>query len=75
MSAIVERYDIEVRDVEYLRHADTPLLARVYKPLGKGPFPLIVDVHGGAWCRKDRTSDVATDGIVLPIAWNMLFVT
>ena len=61
MSAIAERYDIEVQDVEYLRHADKPLLARVYKPRGKGPFPLVVDVHGGAWCRKDRTSDVATD--------------
>jgi len=61
MSAIAERYDIEVQDVEYLQHAGTPLLARVYKPRGKGPSPLIVDVHGGAWCRKDRTSDVATD--------------
>ena len=54
------RYEIDVEDVEYLRHGDKPLLARVYKPRGKGPFPLIVVLHGGAWTKKDRTSDVAT---------------
>jgi acetyl esterase/lipase len=55
------RYDITVEDVEYLRHGDKPLLARIYKPRGTGPFPLIVDLHGGAWCSKDRTSDAGTD--------------
>lgn len=61
MADRVERYEIDVEDVEYLRHGERPLFARVYKPRGDGPFPLVVDVHGGAWCRKDRTSDVATD--------------
>jgi len=55
------RYEISVEDVEYLRHGDRPLLARIYKPRGTGPFPLIVDLHGGAWCNKDRTSDAGTD--------------
>jgi acetyl esterase len=55
------RHEIDVEDVEYLRHGDKPLLARVYKPRGKGPFPLIIDLHGGAWCNKDRTSDAGTD--------------
>ena len=55
------RYEITVEDVEYLRHGDKPLLARIYKPRGTGPFPLIVDLHGGAWCNKDRTSDAGTD--------------
>jgi acetyl esterase/lipase len=54
------RYEIDVEDVEYLRHGDKPLLARIYKPRGTGPFPIIVDLHGGAWTKKDRTSDVAT---------------
>src|SRR3989441_872319 len=45
--------EIPVEDVEYVRHGDTPLLARLFKPRGPGPFPLIVEVHGGAWCRKD----------------------
>lgn len=55
------QYDIDVEDVEYLRHGDKALLARVYKPRGSGPFPLVVDLHGGAWNKKDRTSDAGTD--------------
>ena len=60
-AAVVSRYEIDVEDVEYLRHGDKPLLARIYKPRGTGPFPLVVDLHGGAWCAKDRTSDAGTD--------------
>jgi len=59
-TATATRYEIDVRDVEYLRHGDKPLLARIYQPRGAGPFPVIVDLHGGAWTKKDRTSDVAT---------------
>lgn len=64
-------YDIEVEDVEYLRHGDKPLLARVFKPRGAGPFPLIVEMHGGAWCRGDRLNDtvmnepLAKSGVVV----------
>ena len=54
-------YEIDVEDVEYLRHGDQALLARVYKPRGAGPFPLVIDLHGGAWNKKDRTSDAGTD--------------
>lgn len=47
------------------------LLARVYRPKGAGPFPAILEVHGGAWTINDRTAneriarDLATDGIVV----------
>src|SRR5437899_214448 len=47
-------YDIDVADVEYLRHGDKPLLARLFKPRGSGPFPIMVELHGGAWVRGDR---------------------
>jgi acetyl esterase len=60
-TTVLERHEIDVDDVEYIRHGNKPLLARVYKPRETGPFPLIIDLHGGAWCKKDRTSDVATD--------------
>jgi acetyl esterase len=60
-TAVQSRYEVDIEDVEYLRHGDRPLLARVYRPRGTGPFPLIIDLHGGAWCRKDRTSDAGTD--------------
>jgi acetyl esterase/lipase len=52
-------HDITVEDVEYLRHGDTPLLARVFRPSGAGPFPILVDLHGGAWCRGDRLNDAS----------------
>jgi len=55
--ASAQSYAIEVSDVEYLRHDGQPLLARVFKPQGPGPFPTIVEVHGGAWCLMDRTHD------------------
>src|SRR5919109_4326013 len=52
-------YDLAVEDVEYVRHGDQPLLARLFKPRGSGPFPAIVELHGGAWNLGDRLMDVA----------------
>ena len=54
MATSTQTYEVEVADVEYLRHGDTPLMARVYKPQGVGPFPIMVELHGGAWVRGDR---------------------
>src|ERR1700679_1902249 len=62
--------DFDVEDVEYLRHGDKPLLARVYKPRGQGPFPALVECHGGAWCQSDRLTEalrhkyMASHGVV-----------
>ncbi len=50
-------HEIEVEDVEYLRHGDAPLLVRLFRPRGQGPFPAIVELHGGAWCLGDRLND------------------
>jgi acetyl esterase len=50
-------HDIKIEDIEYIRHGDTPLLARLYRPQGTGPFPIMVELHGGAWCRQDRLAD------------------
>src|SRR6202158_5553522 len=63
-------YEFDVEDVEYLRHGDKPLLARVYKPRGQGPFPALVECHGGAWCQSDcltealRHKYMASHGVV-----------
>jgi hypothetical protein len=54
-------YEVNISDVEYIRHGDQAYLARVYQPKGQGPFPLVIDLHGGAWCKKDRMSDEGTD--------------
>src|SRR5216117_857147 len=50
-------YEVKVEDVEYLRHGNTPYLATIYRPQGNGPFPIMVELHGGAWCRSDRHGD------------------
>jgi acetyl esterase len=63
-------HEFDVEDVEYLRHGDKPLLARVFKPRGEGPFPALVECHGGAWCLSDRLTEhlrhkaMASHGIV-----------
>ena len=49
--------EFDVADVEYLRHGDKPLLARIYTPRGTGPFPALVECHGGAWCQSDRLTE------------------
>ena len=54
-------YDIDIADLEYLRHGDTPLLARLFKPRGSGPFPIMVELHGGAWVRGDRLNGNAAN--------------
>jgi len=63
--AIPARFEIEVRDIEYCRQGDspgdTPLLARLYRPKGNGPFPALVEVHGGAWASGDRLNNAPID--------------
>jgi acetyl esterase len=54
-------YEINERDVEYQRQTGKPWLARIYQPKGHGPFPTIVDVHGGAWHNGDRTNNAGID--------------
>ena len=68
MDAQTTAYD--TKDIEYLRHGDKPLLARVFTPRGEGPFPALVECHGGAWCLSDRKTEhlrhefMASHGIV-----------
>jgi acetyl esterase len=44
-------------DVDYLQVDGKTLQATVYQPDGAGPFPAILDVHGGAWTREDVRRD------------------
>jgi acetyl esterase/lipase len=41
-------------DVVYQTQGGREFLARIYQPSGSGPFPTVVDVHGGAWHIGDR---------------------
>src|SRR2546428_13396155 len=53
-------YEVEEADAPFARPEGKELLARVYRPKGEAeaPLPALVDVHGGAWSRGDRTSGV-----------------
>ena len=64
-------YQVEIQDVEYLRHGDKPFLARVFEPQGDGPFPVMIELHGGAWVNGTRENGdvgnqaIASNGIVV----------
>ena len=47
---------IATTDVHYLHHGGKPLAMRVFAPEGDGPFPAVIDLHGGAWNRGDLTT-------------------
>jgi acetyl esterase/lipase len=59
--ATEQAFEVDVRDVEYQNQDGKAWLARVYQPKGDGPFPTMVDVHGGAWVNGDRTNDTSMD--------------
>jgi acetyl esterase/lipase len=64
-------YEFMVKDIVYQRNGGKERLARLYQPAGSGPFPAVLQVHGGAWNNKDRTDgqntalDLAAAGIVV----------
>ena len=64
-------HEFLVKDIVYQTSGGKERLARLYQPAGNGPFPAVVQVHGGAWNNKDRTDgqntalDLAAAGIVV----------
>lgn len=56
-----KEFEVEERDIEYQHQAGKAWLVRIYRPKGTGPFPTIVDVHGGAWHNGDRTNNGGID--------------
>ena len=67
----VARFDVEMTDLVYLEHESGSLEATIYQPQGKGPFPGLLNVHGGRWFLNDRSEDhpmnlaLASSGIVV----------
>lgn len=54
-------FEVQERDVAYRRAGEVSLLARVYEPQGQGPFPMLLDLHGGGWRQFDRLRDGPID--------------
>jgi acetyl esterase len=67
----MQTYEFATEDTEYLRHGDQRLMARLFRPRGQGPFPAVIDLHGGAWTSGDlqecqaRDEALAGSGIVV----------
>ncbi|MFQ6026096.1 MAG: alpha/beta hydrolase [Dehalococcoidia bacterium] len=66
-----QKFEVKTQDLEYRKAGDQSWLATIYQPQGAGPFPAILDVHGGAWNRGQRSNNavmnqaLAGSGIVV----------
>ena len=66
-----QKLAVKVHELEYRNDGTQPWKATIYQPEGSGPFPALLDVHGGAWNRGDRSADevmnraLAASGIVV----------
>jgi acetyl esterase len=57
-------YSFTTESVEYIKHGSTGYMAKLYKPSGAGPFPIVIDLHGGAWCNGDLADCDSRDQIL-----------
>ncbi len=56
------KFELEVKEVEFRRNtAGRMLMARIYQPKAPGPYPTMLDLHGGAWNNKDRHAEEPMD--------------
>ncbi|MHB8529851.1 MAG: alpha/beta hydrolase [Caulobacteraceae bacterium] len=56
------QFELEASEVEYRRTAQgRSLMARIYRPLGAGSFPVVLGLHGGGWNFKDRRAEEPFD--------------
>lgn len=53
--SVEKTYEFDVEDHVYNHDDGQDFLARVYRPIGEGPFPTVLNIHGGVWVRPDRT--------------------
>lgn len=57
-------YDFTTEDREYIRHGERSMRLRLFRPRGPGPFPAVIDLHGGAWCNGDLSECQARDEVL-----------
>jgi acetyl esterase/lipase len=56
------RFELSVSEAEFRKNsAGRMLMARIYQPIGQGPFPTVLDLHGGAWNNKNRFAEQPMD--------------
>lgn len=68
---MTQSFEFTTQDIEYLRHGERALKLRLYQPRGAGPFPAVVDLHGGAWGKgsldecRGRDEALAKSGLLV----------
>ena len=66
-----EVLDFTTEDYDYVQHAGASLKLRLFRPAGAGPFPVVIDLHGGAWNKgdlgkcQDRDEVLAQSGLAV----------
>ena len=66
-----QQFEAQIHELEYRSDGNQSWMVTIYQPQGDGPFPALLDVHGGAWNRGDRSADevmnraLAASGIVV----------
>ena len=66
-----QAFEVRSYDIEYQNAHGESWQARIYQPQGEGPFPAILDVHGGAWNAGNRLNSelmchsLASSGLVV----------
>jgi acetyl esterase/lipase len=59
------KFEVDVSEVPFRRNgAGRQLMARLYRPRTRERVPALLDLHGGAWYRKDRTANEPMDRAV-----------
>ena len=64
-------FEVDTEEFNYLTHKGVALGTRLYRPRGPGPFPAMVDAHGGAWIQGTYVNNdsinrrIAGGGIVV----------
>ncbi len=62
-----QRTALTTDDIEIYRHGSNPMIVRLIRPEIGGPYPVIVDLHGGCWC-KGHPSECTARGEVFSAA-------
>ncbi len=56
---------VRMQTLTYVKRSSGPLLLDLYTPIGQGPFPLLVLIHGGGWVSGNRQQLAAHAGNLL----------
>ena len=54
-------------DIEILHHDDRAMILTLVRPSGTGPFPAVLDLHGGGWAQGSRSECLFRDEVLAAV--------